>query len=176
MIKGSFEIWEFAVMIMAALILISGFALNSMENGSPEIAVFAGFLTMAAILFVRPVWLLVNRKRIESWEHTKATVKNKSFEKVHSRYTNYVIKLTLAFKDKMNKHYLETFNAPAFMRHAKEGDEYEIAFDPKQPDRLIALNPAHKQAVLMTVFGIILEIAMTILWIIAFVLDKGELQ
>lgn len=167
MIKGTFKVWEFIVLMAAGLILFGGFILNTaMGIGSPEIVIFTAFLTMTATLFVRPVWLLVNRGRIENWEHVTATIVNKQFSKVKHRNTTYYrVTLTLCFKDGMGKEYNESFTAPAFMRQAAEGDEYEIAFDPKHPDRLIALDPARKQAVLMTIFGIILEMAIIALWI-----------
>lgn len=166
MIKGTFNIWEFAVLVAASVMLFGGFALNNTGIVPPEIAVFAGFLTMAAVLLARPVWLLANRGRIKNWEHVSATVVNKQFSEVKYHHTTkYRVTLTLCFKDEMGKEYNESFTAPAFMRQAAEGDEYEIAFDPKHPDRLIALDPARKQAVLMTIFGIILEMAIIALWI-----------
>ncbi|MDE7397967.1 MAG: DUF3592 domain-containing protein [Oscillospiraceae bacterium] len=166
MIKGTFNIWEFVVLVAASVILFGGFALNNTGIVPPEIAVFAGFLTMAAVLLVRPVWLLVNSRRIRNWEHVSAKVANKQFSEVKYHHTTkYRVTLTLCFKDEMGKEYNESFTAPAFMRQAAEGDEYEIAFDPKHPDRLIALDPARKQAVLMTIFGIILEMAIIALWI-----------
>ena len=166
MIKGTFNIWEFAVLVAAAVILFGGFALNNTGIVPPEIAVFAGFLTMAAVLLVRPIWLLVNSCRIRNWEHVSAEVVNKQFSEVKYHHTTgYRVTLTLCFKDEMGKEYNESFTAPAFMRGADKGDEYEIAFDPKHPDRLIALDPARKQAVLMTIFGIILEMAVIALWI-----------
>lgn len=167
MINGTFKVWEFAVLISAWLIILGGFVLNiAVGIGSPEFFIFAGFLTMTATLFVRPIWLLVNRGRIENWEHVTARVADKKFLPVKfRRSTVYKVILTLRFKDGMGKEYNESFTAPAFMRRADNGVEYEIAFDPKHPDRLIALDPARKQAVLMTIFGIILEMAVIALWI-----------
>ena len=175
MINGTFKVWEFAVLISAWLIILGGFVLNiAVGIGSPEFFIFAGFLTMTATLFVRPIWLLVNRGRIENWEHVTARVADKKFLPVKfRRSTVYKVILTLRFKDGMGKEYNESFTAPAFMRRADNGVEYEIAFDPKHPDRLIALNPAHEQAVLMTVLGIILEISFIALSIFAYVMDKS---
>lgn len=197
MIKGSFKIWEFVVLFSTIPIFILGLVLSNFAGiGSPEITIFTCFAVFTATLFVRPVWLLVNRKRIDGWEHTKATVKNKSFVKIHSEDDNYVakltnkllgiiipryrsedasyaIKLTLTFKDKMNKSYLETFTAPAFMRRVKDGVEFGIVFDPERPDRLIVLETARRQAKTMAILGAVLEIAMIILWIIAAFMDKS---
>ena len=175
MINGTFKVWEFAVLIAAWLIILGGFVLNiAVGIGSPEIFIFAGFLTMTATLFVRPVWLLVNKNRINDWEHVTATVADKKFLPVKfRRSTVYKVMLTLRFKDGMGKEYNESFTAPAFMRQANEGAEYEIAFDPKHPDRLIALNPAHEQAVLMMILGLILEISFIALSIFAYVMDKS---
>lgn len=176
MIKGTFKVWESVVLIAALLILIGGFMLDAMGMGisSPEIVVFAMFLTMTATLFVRPIWLFVNRGRINDWEHVTATIVDKQFLPVKFRCTTvYRVMLTLRFKDGMGKEYNESFAAPAFMRGATEGNEYEIAFDPKHPERLIALDPAREQAVLMTILGIILEMSMIALTIFAYVMDNG---
>lgn len=178
MIRGSFKIGEFAVLIAAALILFGGFILNTaMGIGSPEVVIFAGFVTMTATLFVRPLWLLVNKNRINDWEHVTAEVVNRELTKVRHRNTTYYrVTLTLRFKDGMSKEYNESFTAPAFMRGANEGKEYEIAFNPKHPDRFIALKPAHEQAVLMTILGIILEMAMIALSIFAYIMDKSGVK
>lgn len=173
MIRGSFEIWEFVVLVGAALILIGGFILNTaMGIGSPEVVIFAGFVTMTSTLFVRPVWLLVNKNRINDWERAKATITNKVIEKVTGRYANYVTKVTLSFMDKMDRHYNEVIVARSFLRRMGEGAELKIAFDPKHPDRLIVPELARRQVKVMTITGIILIATMAALWAVAFVLDK----
>lgn len=174
MIKGSFEIWEFVVLFSTFPIFILGFVLSNFVGiGSPEITIFSCMVVMIATLFVRPVWLLANKGRIKNWEHATAKVVDKQLSKIRYHHsTGYQVTLTLRFRDSMGKEYNESLIAPAFMRRVGKGVEYEIAFDPKHPDRLIVSDTARKQATTMTVTGIILEVLIITLSIIAFVLDQ----
>lgn len=174
MIKGSFEIWEFVVLLSTVPIFVMGFVLSNFAGiGSPEITVFLCMVVMIATLFVRPVWFLLNKGRVKNWEHATATVVNKQLSKMRYHYSvGYQVLLTLRFRDSMGKEYNESLIAPAFMRRVKEGVEFKIAFDPKKPDRLIVSDTARKQVTTMTVTGIILEVLIIALSIIAFVLDQ----
>lgn len=175
MITGSFEIWEFAVLVAGAVEIITVGFFGNYSGLFPEaIAVYIGFVLMIAMLFVRPLWLLINRKRIKSLEHTAAVVTEKARQKFSSARSiiNYKTMLTLSFSSQTGQRYNETFLAPAFMKRAEKDDKYEIAFDPKNPKELIVLEPARKLAAVMTISGIILEAAVTVLWIVEFVLDK----
>lgn len=174
MIKGSFEIWEFVVLLSTFLIFVMGFVLSNFAGiGSPEITIFACITVMIATLFVRPVWFLANKGRIKNWEHATAKVVDKQLSKIRYHHsTGYQVTLTLRFRDSMGKEYNESIIAPAFMRRVKEGVEFKIAFDPKHPDRLIVSDTARKQVITMTVTGIILEVLIITLSIIAFVLDQ----
>lgn len=166
MIKGTFNIFEFIVVVAGSMVMLFGGVLSrSMGFITPGTSIFLGMMIIIAMLFVRPLWLLVNKQRIHDWEHVTATVENVQFDEAeyHST-TKFRMSITLRFKDVMGKEYKESFVAPAFMRESSEGDEYEIAFDSNSPDSLIVIEPACKQIKMMTIMGIILEVATAILW------------
>lgn len=168
MIKGTFNIFEFAVVVVGTMVMIFGSMLSSLVGFiTPGTSIFLGMMIVTAMLFVRPLWFLVNKQRIHEWEHVTATIANKQFDEAEYHHiTKIRINITLSFKDEMGNEYNQAFTAPAFMREANEGDEYEIAFDPNFPERLIVLEPARNQVKIMTIMGIVLEVAVAILWFI----------
>lgn len=168
MIKGTFNIFEFIVVAAGSAVMLFGGVLSRSAGFiAPGTSIFLGMMIIIAMLFVRPLWFLVNKQRIHDWEHVTATVENVQYnEAEYHSTTKFRMSITLRFKDVMGKEYNESFTAPAFMREAHEGDEYEIAFEPNFPDRLIVLEPARKQIKAMIITGVVLEAAAAILWFV----------
>lgn len=167
MIKGNFNIFEFIVVAVGAMVMLfGGVPSRSMGFITPGTSIFLGMMIIIAMLFVRPLWLLVNKQRIHDWEHVTATVEDVNLAAEYHSTTKFRMSITLRFKDVMGKEYNESFAAPAFMRQSSEGDEYEIAFDPNFPDSLIVLEPARKQVKAMIITGVVLEAAAAILWFV----------
>lgn len=165
MIKGTFNIFEFIAVAAGSMVMLFGGVLSrSMGFITPGTSIFLGMMIIIAMLFVRPLWFLANKRHIHDWEHVTATVEDVNLAAEYHSTTKFRMSIMLRFKDVMGNEHHETFVAPAFMREASEGDEYEIAFDSNFPDRLIVLEPARKQVKIMTITGIVLEAAAAILW------------
>ncbi len=77
MIKGTFNIFEFIVVAAGSMVMLFGGVLSrSMGFITPGTSIFLGMMIIIAMLFVRPLWFLANKRHIHDWEHVTATVED----------------------------------------------------------------------------------------------------
>lgn len=152
MIKGSYKIWEAAILIISALLMLVFWILAELTPVEiPRKIAAVVFGVMALGFFPRPIWLLTHiRKFTERAEALAVKCVSEHVGRSHFRIC------TLNYSDSAGKTYEASSSSGAFM-FSKEGKRYKIRFKKDDPTDFIAVPYAYFEAALFAFLGIAVE-------------------
>lgn len=164
MVKGSFRVWESAL-LAAGVILLTAFAMVR-EFALPDISIklpIVCLMIMFSAFFPRPIWLAANLPRLGRYKPLSVTVSN--VLPVHAGRGRRRI-ITLKFNGKKKRRYEKTvYDCVPFMPSV-EGGQYKALVDPNRPDEFVIMPAGQINAVAFAVLGVLAEIALA-MWLFA---------
>lgn len=152
MIKGSYKIWEAAILIISALLMLVFWILAELTPIEiPRKIAAVVFGVMAIAFFPRPIWFFAN-----IWKFTERT--EALAIKCSSEHTgrSYYRQCTLSYSDNAGNTYEATSSSRAFA-FSKEGKRYKIRFKKQAPTDFIAVPYAYFEAAVFAFLGIAVE-------------------
>ncbi len=162
MIKGSYKVWEAAVLIISALMLLVFWILSEFTPIEiPRKIAAVVFGVMALAFFPRPVWFLSHIGKFT--ERTEALAVKCVTE--HVGRTIYRI-CTLSYSDNAGKRYEASSKSRAFA-FSREGKRYKIRFKKEDPTDFIAVPYAYFEAALFAFLGIAVEAVLILVLLFA---------
>lgn len=131
--------------------------LADLENSIKPVLVC--FIIMSAALFSRPVWLAVNRRRLNVHEPFSGIISASGFVPYRNGFNRVT---TLTFIDKTGKQIEKTFTGGILFMSSKKGEQCEVLYNESYPDEYVVMPAGQANAVTFAVIGVLLEIQLLI--------------
>lgn len=160
MVRGAFRVWE-NIVLMAGVVLLVVFAMVR-EFAMPEIPMkltIVCFMIMAAAFFPRPIWLVVNWRRLSVHEPFSGIISASDLLPLKNAYNRIT---TLTFIDKTGEQIEKTFAGGILFMSLKVGEQCEVMYNESYPDEYVVMPAGQANAVTFAVIGVLLEIQLLI--------------